>query len=114
MHGILTCTRFTATRVFPHSNGDFSRDKRLFCCLRLRNVRFAVVDWPRLADWLGAGLDTSIVESLRLYDAGTWTTSGSIGKRLLVLILDVGIVIVGVIGPLALPALIALLMFARW
>jgi hypothetical protein len=69
---------------------------------------------PRLADWLGTRLGTSITESLRLYDAGTWTASGGIGKRLLVLALDIGIVIVGVIGPLALPALVGLLVFARW
>jgi hypothetical protein len=69
---------------------------------------------PRLADWLGARLGISIAESLQLYDAGTWTASGSVGKRLLVMLLDIGVVLFGVIGPLALPALIALLIFARW
>jgi hypothetical protein len=69
---------------------------------------------PCLANWLGARLDTSIVESLRLYDAGTWTASGGFGKRLIVLMLDICIVIVGVIGPLVLPALIALFVFTRW
>jgi hypothetical protein len=67
---------------------------------------------PHLAGRLGARLGISIAESTRLYDAGTWTASGSIDKRLLVLLLDIGIIILGVIGPLALPALIALLVFA--
>jgi hypothetical protein len=69
---------------------------------------------PRLASWLGARLGVSIAESTQLYDAGTWTASGSVGKRLLVMMLDIGIILPGVIGPLALPALIALLVFARW
>jgi hypothetical protein len=69
---------------------------------------------PRLAEWLGTHLGISITESLRLYDAGTWIASGGIGKRLLVLALDIVIVIIGAIGPLALPALVALLAFARW
>jgi hypothetical protein len=68
---------------------------------------------PRIAGWLGASLGISIAESLQLYDAGTWTASGSFGKRLLVMLLDIGILISGVIGPLALPGLIALLIFVR-
>jgi hypothetical protein len=67
---------------------------------------------PRLARWLGTHLGVSISESIQLYDAGTWTASGSIDKRLLVLVLDIGFIILGAIGPLALPALIALLVLA--
>src|SRR6185295_6021778 len=52
---------------------------------------------PRLAGWLGAHLGISIVESARLHDAGTWDASGSIGRRLLVFMLDIAVIIPGVI-----------------
>lgn len=68
---------------------------------------------PRLASWLGEHLGISIAESTRLYDAGTWTASGSVGKRLLVMMLDIGVLMASVMLPIALPGLIGLLVFAR-
>lgn len=68
---------------------------------------------PRLARRLGAKLGIKVFESSRLYDAGTWETSGgSIGSRLLVYGLDILLLGAGTALPIAAPAVIAFMLFA--
>lgn len=69
---------------------------------------------PRLARRLGARLGLRVVESTRLYDAGTWNAlGGSIDKRLLVYALDIVVLIAGTLLPLAVPAVIIFLLAGR-
>jgi hypothetical protein len=69
---------------------------------------------PRLARWLGAKFDLHITESMRLYDAGTWDASGgNVGKRALIYALDIFILIFSVMLPIAIPVVMALILFGK-
>lgn len=69
---------------------------------------------PRLADQVGARLGARVAESLDAWDAGTWNASGGrLGRRLLVYGLDFFVLIVGVMAPVAAPAALAFILFAR-
>jgi len=69
---------------------------------------------PRLEDKTGARLGVQVAESLDAWDAGTWNASGArLNRRRLVYGLDFLVLIVGVMVPVAAPALLAFILFAR-
>jgi hypothetical protein len=51
---------------------------------------------------------------MRLYDAGTWDASGgNVGKRALIYALDIFILIFSVMLPIAIPVVMALILFGK-
>jgi hypothetical protein len=69
---------------------------------------------PRLARSLSAKLGVDISESMNLYDAGTWNAMGGhLGSRLLVYALDIVILLLSLMLPVAIPAVIIFILFAR-
>ncbi len=69
---------------------------------------------PKIAQWLGKRLRSNIQESREVYDMGMWDTKdGKPMGRVLIFFLDVAITIVGVVGPLALPAVILFVLFNK-
>jgi hypothetical protein len=69
---------------------------------------------PRLGDWIGGIFGIHVQESLNILDAGIWNVSGgTMGQRLLVHAIGIVILLIGVMIPIAVPAMMAFLLFAR-
>ena len=69
---------------------------------------------PNLGTWLGKQLGLRVSESFNLLDAGTWTArGGSLARRLIVYVLDLSLLVAATVLPLAIPALLAFLIFGE-